>query len=369
MSVSQLNDGRWCVRGRPGYWPDEPKRTQEYFGRGVGAEQAARARDMELGGRSARAPASGPTFAELAKEYFEKRRWSPKSRKELKIRLEAILLPAIGHRRAVRLQHADLDLYVERRRAHRTKRGSFVKDSTIRRELTDIKSILNWAVKRRPPLLAFNPVATYQAPESDNDVIIPPSPDEAAAIYQAAAEHLRRAITLSWYLGLRPGRVELLGMRWADVSLQVGVIRVRSANKGGPKFRDVPIHSGLRKHLEAWQKADRAATKKKDIERLPIIHYQGRQILKFQSSWEGALRRAKIKRRIRPYDLRHAFASRALEAGADVGAVSHAMGSRPETIRAHYQHVTREMTRRTVELIPELDTSCVACAKDDAADG
>lgn len=367
MACNKLKDGRWYVAGRKGFWPSEPDRTRQYFGRGIAAEQAARRRDAELGGARARPLADhGPAFAELAVEYIKAKSFAAKSHKELTIRLERIILPAIGAKRAIDITHDDLDLFVALRRGQiANRKKTLIKDSTIRREITDIKSILNWSVKRRPPLIPFNPVAGYQAPESDDDIIIPPTPDEAAAIYAAASEHLKRAIILSWYLGLRPGAVELLTLTWASVSLQTGIIRIRSAHKGGPRHRDVPIATDLQAHIERWQKQDRARWKISDIDRRPIIHYHGGPIGKIQKSWEGALARAGIKRRIRPYDIRHSFATRALEAGADIGAVSHMMGSAPETIRRHYQHVTREMTRRVVELIPELDCRTGCIKKDD----
>lgn len=353
MSVQQHKDGRWYVAGRKGYWPQEPGRTKEYFGRGASGEAAARVRDTELGGRKKKEVA-GPTFYELAIEYLARKDFNPNSRTEINIMLSSIILPAIGHRRAIRLTHADMDLYVGMRRSHKTRKGTYLKDSTIRREITAIKAILNWSTKRRPPLIAFNPVATYQAPEPDDDVIIPPTSDEAEAIYQAASEHLRRAIVLSWYLGLRPGAVELLSLKWADVSIDVGIIKVRSAHKGGPRHRDVPIHPGLKPYLTEWARADRAQWKIADIGRRPVIHYHGRPIKAIQTSWAGALERAGIKRRIRPYDIRHFAITNMLSSGGDIGAVSHVVGSSPETIRRHYQHVSREMTRRTVELIPEL---------------
>jgi integrase len=361
MATGQRKDGRWYVYGRAGYWPDEPTRTNEYFGRGPGAERLARERDAQLGGgtKKARLDPSGPTFYEVAVEYLRHKVFSPNSQREIGYMLSSIILPAIGHRTAIRLTHADLDKYVADRRRHRTKKGTYIKDSTIRRELVAVKAILNWSTKRRPPLIAFNPIATYVAPESDDAIILPPTPDEAAAIYGAASDHLKRAILLAHYLGLRPGAVELLSLRWSMVSIDVGIISVRSAHKGGPKMRDVPAHPELIPHLRRWMAEDKAAWKVADIGSRPIIHYHGRSIKAIQNSWAGAKSRAGIKRRIRPYDLRHAFASKALESGADIGAVSHVMGSAPETIRRHYQHVSRELTRRTVALIPALDTTSV----------
>jgi len=132
MAIVQTPDGRWYVAGRKGYWPDEPERTKEYFGRGQAAERAARLRDAELGRRGDRhPPEAGPTFAELACAYALEKRFSRKSETELNIRLERIILPVIGHRRAIRLTHQDIDAYVQRRRAHITRAGTRTKYSTM----------------------------------------------------------------------------------------------------------------------------------------------------------------------------------------------------------------------------------------------
>ena len=48
-----------------------------------------------------------------------------------------------------------------------------------------------------------------------------------------------------------------------------------------------------------------------------IVNYYGRPIKSIKKSWKAALEKAKITRRIRPYDLRHHFVTRALENGAD----------------------------------------------------
>ncbi len=387
MAVVQKKDGRIYVRGRKGFWPDDPERTDEYFGRGVVAEAKARKRNAALiESKTGKKPGPlGPTFRQLATEYTKAKDFSAKSAKELNIRLKKIIFPVIGHRIAIRLAANDIDQFVAIRRAHKTKKKTYVKDSTIRREITDIKAILNWAVDRDPALVAFNPIAKYKAPDPDDAIILPPSEQEAARIYKEAAEHLKRVIVLSWYIGLRPGAVELLTLTWSaavqcpllplpwekakakrkkykyiDVLLKkpannipqnipFGIIRVHSAHKGGPALRDVPIHPGLLQHLKRWHAADKGKGH--------LIHYHGRPIKKIEKSWRGAVKRAKIGRRLRLYDLRHHFITRALETGADIGALSEIVGSRAETIRRHYQHVSRELTRKTVELIPELDTT------------
>lgn len=216
----------------------------------------------------------------------------------------------------------------------------------VNRELTDVQEILNWAVGRKPPIIPFNPVRNYKKPKEDNAIIPPPTPDETDAILKNASEHANQAILLSYYLDLRPGAVELLTLTWDRVNWHSETILVISAHKGGPPKRWVPIHEDLLPVLREWYEQDKKTG--------PIIHYRGKPIKSFKKAWKGTLQRAGITRRIRPYDLRHQFVTKALEEGADIQALADVVGSRPEILMRHYQHVTRELHRRTVAKIPSL---------------
>jgi len=353
----QLKDGRWIV-----YHRDGGRIVREYFGRGPVAEEKATRRNIEMGFGEKPIKPGGIAFRDLAKEYTRNKTlsFSANSIKHLQIRLKANIRPAFGNKLAIALTDNDLDNYV------RTRRKAGVKFSTISRELTDVKAILNWSVARRPRLLEFNPVRDYKKPPSDDAVIQPPTIKEALAILQKATPHLRRAIKLSWYLGLRPGAVELLSLTWNAVNWEKKTIRVTSANKGGPLWRDVPIHDEFFDEFYLWFKVDQRPPgqpkgKRKrpppclPINRRPIIQWQGHAVDCIKKAWKGALTRAGIARRLRPYDLRHYFVTTALEKGADIKAVAEVVGSKPETIIRHYQHVTRKIHREAVAKIPALD--------------
>lgn len=365
MAITTLPDGRViCYYRVPETRPErlakgkKSRLIKEYFGRGPDAEATAKKRNDELGLKKHRPPKrrEGPTVSELAKSYYENKNFNENSKKHLKIRLEAKLMPFFGHMYAIRLTDQDLDNYVQKRRRDPIYSRSDppkiirygVKDATIARELTDLQAILNWSVKRRPALIRFNPVRDYKKPAQDNEIILPPTMKETTLIIKHAPPHLVRAIKLSYYLGLRPGAVELLKLTWSDINWGSKTILVRSAHKGGPQRRHVPLHDELFKELKAWHKKDQ----QNGIGH--IIHYHGKPIKKIQSAWEGTLARAGITRRIRLYDLRHNFITQALEGGADVKALSEIVGSAPETIMRHYQHVTRKLHRKTVAKIPSL---------------
>ena len=71
-------------------------------------------------------------------------------------------------------------------------------------------------------------------------------------------------------------------------------------------------------------------------------------------AWKGALKRAGITRRIRLYDLRHAFATEAIAGGADIGTVANLMGHSSATmILKHYQYVTDKQKLTAIEALPE----------------
>jgi integrase len=343
MAVTQRKDGRWVVYYRD---PDRPDKIRyEYFGRGVGAEHAAEKRNTELGfGRKKkRQIRRGPTFGDLALHYATNRELSENSAVLLDHRLRANILPHFAEKYAISLTHLDITRYVEKRR----RQG--VKDSTIRREMTDVQAILNFAVAWHPPMIPSNPVGRYKLPPADDAVITPPTPDETDAILTHAAGHLKRAILLACYTGLRPGAVEMLSLTWRAVIWHRGVIMISSAHKGGPERREVPIHPELLPMLEAWYQADGSGSG-------PVIHFRGRPVAALKTAWRQALRRADITRRLRLYDFRHAFVTSALEAGADIKAVSEIVGSRPETLMKHYQHVSRNLRRETMQKIHPLPT-------------
>lgn len=339
MAVTQLKDGRWQAYYRNPS-AEGPSLIREYFGRGAAAQIKAEARNRELALNRTRpksAPDTGPSLSDLAEEYVAGGRFNANSEQLLRIRLTSRILPFLGEITALSLTHADIDRYV-------LSRKKTVKDSTIRREIVDIKAILNWSVKRRPQLIPFNPIRDYVAPKSDDAVIMPPSSAEMAAILKHASERLLRAIRISWFTGLRPGAVELLSLTWSSVLWDRGVIRVQSAHKGGPALRDVPIHPGLLSDLAAWWDKDGKGFG-------PIIHCDGHPIKSLKNAWRWALKKSGITRRIRMYDLRHDFVTSAIESGVDYKTLSEIVGSNPETLRKYYQHVSSASKINAISVI------------------
>ncbi len=251
------------------------------------------------------------------------------------------VLEAMGKREVASLTRQDLVRFLSDQMANG------VKQLTAHRRLSVLRSGLAWASEQG--LIAENPLAGIKIPKGKPLKLPPPTTTEAAQIMQAAQPHIQRVVILGMYMGVRVGPSEMLSMQWSNVDLARGIIRVKSANKGGDAWRDIPISTALRPHISAWAGIDIPAGM------THIVNYLGKPVKSIKTGWRKALQRAGIARRIRPYDLRHAFATLALDAGADINAVAANMGhTDPTMVLKHYQHVKEAMRREAVESIPEI---------------
>jgi integrase len=268
--------------------------------------------------------------------------------------MRAVIFPALGHFQAMAITPARLDAYVAARlRAPKNKNRpdlGTIKRTTVHRELSDIRAVLNWAARRR--FIPANPSAAYEMPKRDDAINLPPSLSEIAAILRNAPDRLARALVLSFYCGLRPGVRELFSLRWSDVDFDASTIAITSARKNGLRARIVPIHRSLRVMLETWRAADSSAGLGSSS---PLIHDKGRPVGSLKKSWATAKRRAGISRRLPLYSLRHAFATESLRARGDLKAVSSMLGhTRTETTTRIYQHLDDSLARDAVDRLPDL---------------
>ena len=221
-----------------------------------------------------------------------------------------------------------------------------LKGTTIRRKLGIVKAVLNWALRnnyiQRVPLFPL-------MPKAETARNIPPTANEVANLYNVAPPHVKRVIILGFMFGMRVGPCELFSLRWSDVDIPNRVIRVPNAKKGnGDPWRDVPIKQSLLPLIEQWQVEDASSASEY------VVTYKGKPISSIRKAWKEALQRAGIRRYLRPYDLRHSFATEAIAAGADYGTVAALMGHKsPMMVLKHYQHVKTRQKLMVIESLPE----------------
>jgi len=249
----------------------------------------------------------------------------------------AHVLSIFGNRQASKLTLQDILKFSEAQKM----RG--LTQSTINRRVSILRTAMNWGANNG--LIKENPLRDLRMPRAKAQRIAPPTPDEAKAILAAAAPHIQRVILLGLYAGPRIGPSELFRLTWHDVDFTRAILRMPNAKKGShDEYREIPIRAQLLPMMKAWLRKDM----EKGIEF--VISYGGRKINSVGQGWRKALRRAGVMRRIRPYDLRHAFATYALVGNADIGAVAQIMGhSDPSMILKTYQHVQDTQRRAAIE--------------------
>lgn len=221
------------------------------------------------------------------------------------------------------------------------------KGATVRRKMAVIKAMFNWAYRNGViESLPLFPVA----PTSVAARYMPPTPQEVSALYEVAPEHLKRVIILGFMFGMRVGPCEMLSLRWEHVDIRQGVIRVPNAKKGNTDaWREVPIRASLLPLIREWQEKDGAAGI------AYVVSYKGEPVTHIRHAWQCALKRAGVTRHIRPYDLRHGFATEAIAAGADYGTVAALMGHKsPMMVLKHYQHVKNAQKVTVMEKMPPI---------------
>jgi len=220
--------------------------------------------------------------------------------------------------------------------------------NTIHRRVGILKAALNWAESEGR--IAENPILRFKLKREEPVRVPPPTPQELEAILRIAPENIRRMIVLGVTFGMRVGPSEMFKLTWDHVDFERGIIRVESARKNKRTvWRDLFIDPAIRPVLRAWFAHD-AARGIKPIIYKALARMGGKPVTTLIKKWREVLKQAGIARKIRPYDLRHAFATYALLHGADRLATALTMGHADTTmLDKHYQHIQARQMRDVSE--------------------
>lgn len=221
--------------------------------------------DVERGTWQPAAPLPGPppapvdpTFHEFAEQWWveHEREWRKNTRLDYRWRLERHLLPFFGEHRLSQITIAEVDRYKAAKLAER----DGLSGASINKTLTTLSAILESAEERE--LVPRNPArgrrrrvraATPRRSYLDTAEQITALLDAARELDAEAREdrrHVERRATLATlaFAGLRIG--ELLDLRWRDVDLANGRLRVGDAKTDAGR-RDVRLRPALRDELAA----------------------------------------------------------------------------------------------------------------------
>jgi integrase len=235
--------------------------------------------------------------------------------------LDGRVLPALGHRKIADISRWDVQQLADRMLA------DGCDPSTIRNALMPLRAIYRHALVRGR--VTVNPTTGLELPAvvGRRDRIA--EPREAALLLAALPDGDRAAWATAMYAGLRRG--ELLALRWHDVDLAVGRIRVsRSwdvlAGVVEPKSRagrrNVPIAAVMRDHLLEHKLRTGRDGAELAFGRTAERPFDPRSLaIRADAAW----RQAGLEP-ISLHECRHTFASLMIAAGVNAKALSTYMG-------------------------------------------
>lgn len=220
-SISQRADGRWMARVDLGW--KNGRRDRKYFYGATRAEVRDRLtkalRDVQLGASLGddRQTVGGflETWLEAAASTVR-----PKTLVSYRQLVRLHLKPGLGHHKLAKLKPDHVEKFLRERAA----------GGLSPRTCQYLRSVLRRALSRavKQDLVARNVAALADPPRVTKREVQALTPDQAKAFLAAIAEHrLYALVAVAVSLGLRQG--EILGLRWVDVDLDRGTLRVQHA--------------------------------------------------------------------------------------------------------------------------------------------
>jgi integrase len=219
-SIRERADGRWEVRIDLGRGLDGKRRQKSAF-----APTQAEAVQVlrKLGGRAAEGQVlttSTPTVAAYLTEWFALNRdtWRPSTQRGYRAAIDHHLVKAFGSLRLEQLSPIVIQRWLTQ---HKTEHGA-------RRRIALSHAVLRSALSeaQRLQLVSFNAAERVKVPKPVARPIAPLDGAQAAAFLTVANQHRLGALfSTALACGLRLG--EATGLRWEDVNLDTGELRIR----------------------------------------------------------------------------------------------------------------------------------------------
>ena len=367
-SIRKRRDGRWEGRYTAGINPETGKRV---FKNVLGKTQA------EVKEKLAKALAENQkldfskrgkyNIAQWMDEWFEnvcKIKVRPSSHQAYRGYIDRHIAPNIGKIPLEKLSAMDVQkLYrklltggrVARAESRNQPKGLSAK--TVRNINQVISSAMNFAVAQR--ILAQNPCKAVALPNLEHrEMQTIPAAQLVVFLDEAKASGVYELYYIELATGLRRG--ELLGLKWEDIDLTAGVIRVRrQVSRIDGKIVEAPLktknaYRTVTISPQAVEVLNAQKAKTNDEYVFPSPNGGPISPDSVNNMLKRVLKRAGIPR-VRFHDLRHTFATLALQNGVDIKTVSGMLGhfSAGFTLDT-YAHVTtaaQKEAARTMESI------------------
>jgi len=248
----------------------------------------------------------------------------------------------LGDRKAASLRIEDVTKYREARRAELFHGDKVPTESTLNREIGQLRHLLNFGVQTgkltRNPLGGIRGLLTPE--DNARDVWI--DEGEFERLHEKAEPELKPILLVAYDTGMRKG--EILGLRWSQVELRpdVGCIRLQSSDTKSRKPREIPLTTRVREAL--------AALPCSVSDYVFVNPETGTRWNQIKKVFHRARHAAGLDH-IRFHDLRRSFVTNARKRGVPESVVMRVSGHRTRSVFERYNIVNDEDVRDAVKVI------------------
>lgn len=364
-SIHLRKDGRWEGRYVVGHDEKGHPKTKNVLAKTKG-ECAAKLKALKesLKGIEPERPRGEVTFGAWLDRWYQtdcKPAIKPKTQADYENRIYQHIIPELGHIPLSQLSQSDLQQFYHRlkqggRLLRAEQYGPGLSDRMVKSCHVACRMALDKAVAEG--MILKNPAANCKAPTvHPRGMSVLTGEEIQRLLIQAKEDGCYELLLLELSTGLRRG--EILALQWDDLDFRTGALRVErqvqrikgelavSQPKTRTSSRSVILPAPLLKALKQYRKTCTSrwmfpSPKKEDSPLDPAA---------VRKKLAAVLERAGCKR-VRFHDLRHTFATNALEHSMDIKTLSAIIGhvSSATTLNV-YAHVTDEMRQKAADRI------------------
>ena len=213
------------------------------------------------------------------------------------------------------------------------RREQGVSDQTINRELGVLRRAYNLAMEHDPPLVQRVPkISLTSEKECIRKGFI--EDEEFRALRGVLPEHLKIAITIGYYTGMRSG--EILGLQWRQVDFKQNTLRLDPGTTKNKEGRVAPMISEMRDVLERWWME--SMTKYPDCPW--VIHRNSERITRhFGKAWKTACKKVGLEGLLF-HDLRRSAIRNLIRAGVPQSIAMAISGHKTDSVFRRYDIVS-----------------------------
>ncbi len=288
---------------------------------------------------------------ELARDYLRDYEINGRASVRDAKRYVQFFTQAFGTMRVVDIRSDHIAAYIDDRR----RRGAA--NATINRELGGLRRMLNLGAKQDPPKVLHVPMIPRLKKEHTRTGFF--EHEEFLALRGALPDHQKVPLSLGYWTGMRRG--EILTLRWEQVDLERGLLRLDPGTTKTGEGRVVPMVGDLPAVLTQW----RLLTLKQWPSCPWVCHYHGERLTRLTRAWDRAARRVGLDGKLF-HDLRRTAIRNMVRAGVSERVAMTISGHKTRSVFDRYDIVSErdlhEASARVTAHFAALK-SPVLCAK------